>query len=68
MITPLDAPLRRAITIDGQPYVVTLTPAGVRIVKKGFRKGIEVSWQDILSGDVTLRAQLNRSVGQPSSG
>jgi hypothetical protein len=62
MVTPLERPLRRAVLVDGKPYVVTLTPTGVRIVPKGRRKGQEVSWQDILSGETALQAQLVESL------
>jgi hypothetical protein len=58
MVTPLQRPLRREVQVDGKPYVVTLTAEGLRIVPKGHRKGVEVSWQDILSGGATLQAQL----------
>lgn len=62
MTTPLDRPVRRAVEIDGVPYVVTLLPTGVRLVRKGHRKGAEVTWQQILSGEVVLDAQLAASV------
>ena len=77
MVTPLERPLRRAITIDGEPYVVTLTPEGLRLVQKGHRKGQEIPWREILAGGVTLTAQLVRSLapeaadkttGRPAAG
>ena len=64
MVTPLDRPLRRAVLVDGEPYVVTIDNHGVRIVPKGRRKGHEVAWRDILSGDVTLQAQLVESLAR----
>ena len=68
MVTPLDRPLRREVQVDGKAYVVTLTPDGVRIVLKGHRKGVEVSWQDILNGGATLQAQLVESLREPRRG
>jgi hypothetical protein len=62
MTTALDRPLRRAVQIDGAPYVVTIHPDGVRIVAKGHRKGVEVTWQQILAGEVALHAQLAGSL------
>jgi hypothetical protein len=58
MITVLDRPLRRLVTIQGEPHVVTISPDGVRVIPKGKRKGPTIPWQDIVSGGVTLDAQL----------
>jgi hypothetical protein len=58
MITPLERPLRRLVTVDGTAYVATFAPNGVRLTPKGHRKGVEVSWEDILAGGVALRSQL----------
>ncbi|MEO8605131.1 MAG: hypothetical protein ABI629_21365 [bacterium] len=63
-MTVLDRPLRRAITIDGATYVATLSHAGVRLTEKGRRKGVEVTWAQILSGEVTLHRQLAESLEQ----
>ena len=58
MITALDRPLRRAIRIGEDSYVVTLDPSGLRLVRKGHRKGMEITWEQILAGEVVLAAQL----------
>jgi hypothetical protein len=65
MVTPLERPLRRAIEIDGKPYVATFRPDGVRVVAKGRRKGIEITWKQILDGEIQLHAQLARSLTRP---
>ena len=62
MVTPLERPLRRAIRIADEDYIVTLHPDGLRLVRKGRRKGIEVSWTQILEGEVALAAQLAGSL------
>jgi hypothetical protein len=62
MVTPLDRPLRRVVTIGDVPYVVTITSEGLKLVQKGHRKGVEISWQDVLEGEPTLRAQLQKSL------
>lgn len=69
MVTPLERPIRRLIQIDDKAFVVTLTPTGVRLVLKGRRKGVEVTWRQILDGEVELHAQLAESLAQhaPSS-
>jgi hypothetical protein len=65
MVTPLERPLRRAIEIDGKPYVATFRADGVTVVAKGRRKGIEITWKQILDGEIQLHAQLARSLTRP---
>lgn len=64
MITKLAGPLRREIAIDGNPYVVTLTPTGFILTQKGRRKGFEMDWSAFVSGDVALASALNASLRQ----
>ena len=47
MTTRLERPLAREILIDGQPYKVVLSAAGLRLTQKGYRKGVEVGWGDL---------------------
>jgi hypothetical protein len=44
----LDKTLRREIMLDGQPYTVTISPRGVKLTAKGFRKGPELTWRALL--------------------
>ena len=62
MATHLDKPLQREIDVDGQPYMLTISPEGLKIVPKGMRKGTEISWKDILSGQAALAAALGASL------
>ena len=62
MATKLDRPLKREIDVDGKPYTVTISPEGVKVVEKGRRKGHELSWQSIVSGDAQLAEDLRLSV------
>ena len=64
MATKLDKPLKREVSIEGKPYMLTLTPAGLKLVPKGRRKGIEIAWKEIVSGEAALAAALNASLGQ----
>ena len=64
MTTKLQAPFKREIDLDGEKYTVTLTPEGFKLVQKGKRKGIELTWKSILSGDAALAHALNASVGE----
>ena len=62
MATKLEKPLKREISIRGQPFVVTLTPEGFKLVGKGRRKGLEISWEDLTSGEAALATALSASI------
>ncbi len=62
MAAKLEKPIKRELNLEGAQYMVTISPAGVRIVPKGKRKGHEISWQTILSGDAELTQQLKISL------
>lgn len=64
MTTKLDKPLKREIRIKGKPYVVTLAPEGMKLVPKGKRKGHELKWIDLVSGEAALAVALNASLRQ----
>lgn len=49
MTTKLDKTIKREIDIDGQAYTVAISPEGVKLTQKGFRKGQEVTWQKLLA-------------------
>jgi len=65
MTTRLEKPLKRQISVGGKPYIVTLTPEGLKLTAKGKRKGQELTWEALLNGDAGLAAALNASVQQP---
>ena len=62
MATRLDKTLKRELEVEGKLYTVTISPEGVKIVPKGARKGPEMTWQSLLSGETELRRDLNASV------
>jgi hypothetical protein len=71
--TRLDKPLRREIAIEGRPFVVTLMPQGFKLVGKGRRKGLEIAWKDLVSGEAALARALSASITgdvrlEPSAG
>ena len=47
MATKLERTIRREITIDGESYTVAISPDGLRLTKKRFRSGVEMSWKDL---------------------
>ncbi|TLY97604.1 MAG: hypothetical protein E6K36_19555 [Gammaproteobacteria bacterium] len=64
MATKLNKQLKREIDVDGKPFMVTLSPEGLKLTEKGKRLGRELTWKDLLSGDPALSAALSASVGQ----
>lgn len=62
MATKLEKSIKRELEIDGKAYMITISPEGVKVTQKGFRKGPEITWRSIISGDASLREDLNLSV------
>jgi len=62
MATRLDKTIKRELELAGQIYTVSMSPEGVKIVQKGKRKGHEMSWETLLSGDAELRRDLNMTL------
>ena len=68
MTTKLERPLRREIDINGEPYTLTIDPAALKLTQKGKRKGVELAWKDLVSGQAALATALNASVAPPQEG
>ena len=62
-MTKLDKLLRRELTIGEKSYTLTIAPEGLKLTEKGHRKGTELKWSDLLSGDAGLAAALQASTG-----
>lgn len=62
MATVLDKEIKRELLIAGKAYTVIISPTGVKITSKGHRKGREITWTDLIGGDVELTLQLERSL------
>jgi hypothetical protein len=62
MATKLDKALKREIAIGGKPYILTITPEGLKLVPKGKRKGQELAWDALVSGEAALAVALNASL------
>lgn len=62
MPAKLDKAIKRELEIQGESYTVTISPEGVRIAKKGHRKGHEMTWTALLSGDAELTQALKISI------
>ncbi len=64
MATKLEKPLKREIAIEGQPYMLTISPEGLKLVPKGKRNGLELGWKALVSGETALATALNASVAR----
>ena len=62
MATKLDKTLKREIDVNGEPYMLSISPEGLKLVPKGKRKGHELSWDALVSGEAALAAALNASL------
>jgi hypothetical protein len=62
MATKLEKALKREVIIDGRPHTVTISPDGIKVVEKGKRKGHELTWSAIVSGEAQLADDLRISL------
>jgi hypothetical protein len=62
MATKLDKQLKREIDVDGKPYMLTISPEGLKLTEKGKRKGQELAWKDLVNGQAALATALNASL------
>ena len=67
MTTPLEKTLKRELAINGAVYVLAISPEGLKLTVKGRRKGLELQWDALVSGDAALAIALNASLGQLQS-
>jgi hypothetical protein len=63
-MTRLDKPLKRELRLKKDAFVLTIDPDGFKLTRKGRRKGVEIAWQDLVSGDAAMAVALNASVGR----
>ena len=64
MATKLEKALRREFEIDGKPYMLTISPQGMKLVPKGRRKGQELAWSALVSGEAALAVALSASLAR----
>jgi len=62
MTTKLNTPIKRELDIEGEKYTLTVAPEGLKLVLKGRRKGIELGWKPLVSGDAALTSALNATL------
>jgi hypothetical protein len=64
MATKLDKTLKRELLIEGEPYILAISPEGLKLTQKGRRKGQELTWKALISGEAALATALNASIEQ----
>ena len=64
MTTLLEKTLKRELSIGGRAYILTISPDGLKLTLKGRRKGLELQWDALVSGDAALAVALNASLGK----
>lgn len=62
MATLLEGPLKRELKIGGKPYILTISPDGFQLVEEGHRKGLELVWKELVSGQAALAVALNATL------
>jgi hypothetical protein len=67
MATKLDKSLKRELNVNDETYTLTIAPEGLKLVLKGKRKGYELAWKDLVSGQAALAVALNASLEQARS-
>jgi hypothetical protein len=55
------------LNVNGETYTLTIAPEGLKLVLKGKRKGYELAWKDLVSGQAALAVALNASLEQARS-
>ena len=62
MAVALEKTLRRELLINGRSYVIAISPQGLKLTLKRKRKGLELHWDALVSGDAALVRALNASL------
>jgi hypothetical protein len=62
MTTKLEKSLKREVDVEGVAYTLTISPDGLKLVPKGHRRGFEITWKAMLSGDAAVASALRGSL------
>jgi hypothetical protein len=64
MATSLDKTLKREVRIKDRVYIVAISPLTLKLTPKGKRKGLELEWEALVSGEAALAAALYASTAR----
>jgi hypothetical protein len=67
MATKLDKVLKREIDVGGKPYMLAISPEGLKLTEKGRRKGQELLWKDLVGGQAAVAVEADEASDQPQS-
>jgi len=62
MAVKIEKTIKRELEMDGRSYTIAIAPEGIKVTEKGKRKGREISWRSIISGDAQLAEDLKISI------
>jgi len=62
MAVKLEKTIKRELELEGRTYTIAISPEGVKVTEKGKRKGRELSWRAVISGDAQLAEELKLSL------
>lgn len=62
MATKLDKTIKRELDFEGKAFTIAISPEGIKVTEKGKRKGREITWRAIISGDAQLAEELKTSI------
>jgi hypothetical protein len=62
MTTRLEKTVKRELLIKDRAYIVAISPGGLRLTLKGKRKGLDLNWEALVSGETALAVALNASL------
>jgi len=62
IMAKLEKPVKHELVVNGEPYVLTVSSEGLTLVRKGRRKGHELAWRDLVSGEAALAVALRASL------
>ena len=65
MATKLDKTIKRELDMDGQAYTVAISPGGIKMTQKGYRKGREMTWKTLWASG--LEEGAGSGSGTPSA-
>jgi hypothetical protein len=68
MATKLDKVLKREVDVKGRAHTLTIDQSGLKLTEKGRRKGIELTWEDLVDGDAAIATALNATALNASLG
>jgi hypothetical protein len=68
MVTTLQKPLKRELRLNDRTFVLMISPEALKLTLKGHRKGYELKWEDLISGEAALATALNASIGKFAQG